>query len=725
MSIAEKKSGETHPNGATSGEANRSSFSNSTDNTPRNLEPNNEAKAPECQVLHKVAQDFPSSNPFKEGSTAGIGTPGKNDTATEAIGTSAMTTVTTSDSKEAKLLPNPTTSVTKSQHEVSDNKPKESITVNPPLTSEKGGESNKTNPTLTPSTGTTEKPEGADPKPVTKTKPEKRSTKPKKNKAHLRKGKWTPEEEEYTMRIIQHFRTGLLSLPDGHTLRSHLAEKLNCDPMRITKKFSGASCLGKRVYNLCDRSQVSSRDLELAKLELVSLERRFRLRIEHGSSIPVSSHFSERLRNTRNELDHANFMRASYLFVNHPSQDQVNAGDLNAQASPAIAPPNNYGNSNFSLAFLQSLANGQHQAQQRAPSIPPHQGFQHGGSLQDRFQLQNQLHRQQQANPSLRRNGATPFFDMQDQPQLNSNLLSALMSNQVAGVAAPPQTADTAKQLSALGVLGQPPNPAFSSPSLSSFSERASQISGRGMQQGTTGMMLQDQSSTAIEALAARYGNAALTKNFQRQGFPPQQNPHQLPISRNEQLELERNSNFQNSLAERQRELSNSMQNGMKKIRSKEEQAEGRILLGFLQELQTNHQKAKLSSSSNMMQGTLPQLQGSTVISSDDTLTTRDSLNSSLHNNFGKGQKDNILKRGFDISVKKENGVESSSTMSSYFETVPNNEALSGSSGGSSGENEDDKEQGGSSGDDDKDMRAGPLRKRFRRASSQSPELES
>lgn len=289
---------------------------------------------------------------------------------------------------------------------------------------------------------------------------------------------------------------------------------------------------------------------------------------------------------------------------------------------------------------------------------------------------------------------------------------------------------DTAKQLSALGVLGQTPNnPAFSSPSLSSFSERVSQIPGRGMQQGTTGMMLQDQSNTTIEALAARYGNAALTKNFQRQGFTPQQNPHQLPISRNEQLELERNSNFQNTLAERQRELSNSMQNGMKKIRSKEEQAEGRILLGFLQELQSNHQKAtKLSSSSNMMQGTLPQLQGSTVISSDDTLTTRDSLNSSLHNNFGKGQKDNILKRGFDISVKKENGVESSSTVSSYFETVPNNEALSGSSGGSSGENEstgDDKEQGGSSGDDDKDMRAGPLRKRFRRASSQSPELES
>ena len=61
------------------------------------------------------------------------------------------------------------------------------------------------------------------------------------------------EEEEYTSRIIHHFRAGLLTLPEGMTLRSYLASKLSCDPMRITKKFAGASCLGKRIYHLCER----------------------------------------------------------------------------------------------------------------------------------------------------------------------------------------------------------------------------------------------------------------------------------------------------------------------------------------------------------------------------------------------------------------------------------------------------------------------------------------
>ena len=61
------------------------------------------------------------------------------------------------------------------------------------------------------------------------------------------------EEEEYTNKIIHYFSVGLLNLPEGMTLRSYLAEKLNCDPMRITKKFAGASCLGKRDYRACDQ----------------------------------------------------------------------------------------------------------------------------------------------------------------------------------------------------------------------------------------------------------------------------------------------------------------------------------------------------------------------------------------------------------------------------------------------------------------------------------------
>jgi hypothetical protein len=92
------------------------------------------------------------------------------------------------------------------------------------------------------------------------------------------------EEEEYTSRIIHHFSTGLLTLPEGTTLRSYLAEKLNCDPMRITKKYAGASCLGKRVFHLCDQTQATTNDIEMAKAELIQLEHRFRLRVEHGQS---------------------------------------------------------------------------------------------------------------------------------------------------------------------------------------------------------------------------------------------------------------------------------------------------------------------------------------------------------------------------------------------------------------------------------------------------------
>lgn len=112
-------------------------------------------------------------------------------------------------------------------------------------------------------------------------------TESKKNgsKKSLRKGKWTTEEEEYTEKVIQHFSSGLLTLPEGMTLRSYLAEKLNCDPMRITKKFAGSSCLGKRI-NRAGANKTSATatatDAEMAFKELAYYETRFRLRVEAG-----------------------------------------------------------------------------------------------------------------------------------------------------------------------------------------------------------------------------------------------------------------------------------------------------------------------------------------------------------------------------------------------------------------------------------------------------------
>lgn len=61
----------------------------------------------------------------------------------------------------------------------------------------------------------------------------------------LRRGKWTPEEEAYARRLIEEFKRGNLPLSEGTTLRTFLSKLLNCDPMRISKKFVGHNCIGK------------------------------------------------------------------------------------------------------------------------------------------------------------------------------------------------------------------------------------------------------------------------------------------------------------------------------------------------------------------------------------------------------------------------------------------------------------------------------------------------
>jgi hypothetical protein len=103
-----------------------------------------------------------------------------------------------------------------------------------------------------------------------------------KAKEGLRKGKWTPEEELYTNKVIEVFNAGLLKLSDnerGITLRAYLAEKLHCDPMRITKKYTGASCLGKRVFHF-DYQHADHAEAERARQELQLLEHNFRMKLE-------------------------------------------------------------------------------------------------------------------------------------------------------------------------------------------------------------------------------------------------------------------------------------------------------------------------------------------------------------------------------------------------------------------------------------------------------------
>ena len=54
-----------------------------------------------------------------------------------------------------------------------------------------------------------------------------------------RRGKWTAEEENFVERIVEDFNLGILDVQQGTTLRNFLSCVLNCDPMRITKKYTG------------------------------------------------------------------------------------------------------------------------------------------------------------------------------------------------------------------------------------------------------------------------------------------------------------------------------------------------------------------------------------------------------------------------------------------------------------------------------------------------------
>jgi hypothetical protein len=92
----------------------------------------------------------------------------------------------------------------------------------------------------------------------------------KKKGPPLRRGKWTPEEEAYANRLIQEFKAGLLPLTDGTTLRTFLSKLLNCDPMRISKKFVGNNCIGKQVFRrrTAEINRLTSEQIQASQQEL-------------------------------------------------------------------------------------------------------------------------------------------------------------------------------------------------------------------------------------------------------------------------------------------------------------------------------------------------------------------------------------------------------------------------------------------------------------------------
>lgn len=94
------------------------------------------------------------------------------------------------------------------------------------------------------------------------------------NPATMRKGKWTTEESLYCDRLIEEFKKGNLPLAEGTTLRTFLSKLLNCDPMRISKKYTGDQCIGKIIFRRRE-DDVAKDDMGLIRSELAELEKTY------------------------------------------------------------------------------------------------------------------------------------------------------------------------------------------------------------------------------------------------------------------------------------------------------------------------------------------------------------------------------------------------------------------------------------------------------------------
>mmetsp|Transcript_41584 Transcript_41584/g.90616 ORF Transcript_41584/g.90616 Transcript_41584/m.90616 type:complete len:227 (+) Transcript_41584:72-752(+) len=108
----------------------------------------------------------------------------------------------------------------------------------------------------------------------------------------MRSGKWTREEEIYADALIEKFENGTLTdCTKGKTLRAYLSRKLNCIPMRVSKKYGG-KCIGKHSYSPVsdeESAEESARMEQLAQACWESIEYRIKHRRKRVSRCKPSS----------------------------------------------------------------------------------------------------------------------------------------------------------------------------------------------------------------------------------------------------------------------------------------------------------------------------------------------------------------------------------------------------------------------------------------------------
>ena len=165
-------------------------------------------------------------------------------------------------------------------------------------------------------------------------------------KNSLRRGKWTTEEEAYANRLINEFKLGLLPLTDGTTLRTFLSKLLNCDPMRISKKFVGQNCIGKQVFRRrqCDLEKLSNEDIEASRTELAELERKFLERVVQSNRTKTAPKDGKSNSNSSNNNDDSNGQTIPPWMI--PPSETINAYNNVVLAGNSAKETNNNNNNN-------------------------------------------------------------------------------------------------------------------------------------------------------------------------------------------------------------------------------------------------------------------------------------------------------------------------------------------------------------------------------------------
>lgn len=198
-------------------------------------------------------------------------------------------------------------------------------------------------------------------------------------KAGLRRGKWTVEEEFYANRLIYEFKLGLLPLTDGTTLRTFLSKLLNCDPMRISKKFVGQNCIGKQVFRRRqqDLEKLTPEQIENSRKELADLERKFLERVAQTNRSKSSGSGVKGLKDGKVDCtdENGNAILAPWMIP--PDDVGPKPNSKSSENSVLAQPAFSYG-SNVTSSSSQSRSNPQYQQHSNAHNSSQQQMYHNG-----------------------------------------------------------------------------------------------------------------------------------------------------------------------------------------------------------------------------------------------------------------------------------------------------------------------------------------------------------